>query len=39
MHQIHGFDQVTPLGETLHATKTVVQQGKVRDIGFSNWAA
>src|SRR3981081_2974535 len=37
--QIHGNDSVTPLEETLRALDTLVQQGKVRYIGCSNWQA
>lgn len=39
LYQIHGFDQITPMEETLRALDTAVQQGKVRYIGVSNWAA
>ena len=39
LYQIHGFDRLTPIEETLHALDTVVRQGKVRYIGVSNWAA
>jgi len=39
LYQIHGFDPMTPMEETLRALETVVQQGKVRYIGVSNWAA
>lgn len=39
LYQIHGFDHLTPMEETLRALDTVVQQGKVRYIGVSNWAA
>jgi aryl-alcohol dehydrogenase-like predicted oxidoreductase len=39
LYQIHGFDKITPIEETLRALDTVVQQGKVRYIGVSNWAA
>ncbi|EHJ95532.1 aldo/keto reductase [Agrobacterium tumefaciens] len=39
LYQIHGFDQITPMEETLRALETVVQQGKVHYIGVSNWAA
>lgn len=39
LYQIHGFDRITPIEETLRALETVVQQGKVRYIGVSNWAA
>jgi aryl-alcohol dehydrogenase-like predicted oxidoreductase len=39
LYQIHANDSVTPLDETLRALDTLVQQGKVRYIGCSNWAA
>src|SRR6202789_1034016 len=39
LYQIHGNDTVTPLDETLRALDTLVQQGKVRYIGCSNWQA
>ncbi|WP_084399910.1 aldo/keto reductase [Henriciella aquimarina] len=39
LYQIHGFDQFTPIEETLRALDTAVRQGKVRYIGISNWAA
>lgn len=39
LYQIHGFDPVTPLEETLRALNDLVQQGKVRYIGASNLAA
>jgi aryl-alcohol dehydrogenase-like predicted oxidoreductase len=39
LYQIHGNDAVTPLQETLRALDTLVQQGKVRYIGCSNWQA
>ena len=39
LYQIHGFDSVTPLEETLAALTSLVQQGKVRYIGCSNLAA
>jgi aryl-alcohol dehydrogenase-like predicted oxidoreductase len=39
LYQIHGNDSVTPLEETLRALDTLVQQGKVRYIGCSNWHA
>jgi aryl-alcohol dehydrogenase-like predicted oxidoreductase len=39
LYQIHGNDSVTPLGETIRALDTLVQQGKVRYIGCSNWQA
>lgn len=36
-YQIHGNDSVTPVEETIRALDTLVQQGKVRYIGCSNW--
>lgn len=39
LYQIHGFDPVTPIPETLEALDTLVRQGRVRYIGLSNWAA
>ena len=39
LYQIHGFDPVTPIAETLEALNTLVQHGHVRYIGLSNWAA
>ncbi|UVA80149.1 aldo/keto reductase [Pandoraea commovens] len=39
LYQVHGFDPVTPIEETLSALDTLVRQGHVRYIGVSNWAA
>ncbi len=39
LYQVHGFDALTPLEETLHALDTLVSNGKVRYIGCSNFAA
>ncbi len=39
LYQIHGNDAVTPVEETLRALDTLVQSGKVRYIGASNWEA
>jgi len=39
LYQIHCDDSVTPVEETLRALDTLVQQGKVRYIGCSNWQA
>src|SRR6202161_4592868 len=39
LYQIHGFDKLTPLEETLRALTDLVRQGKVRYIGCSNLAA
>jgi aryl-alcohol dehydrogenase-like predicted oxidoreductase len=35
----HRFDPLVPVEESLHAFDILVQQGKVRYIGVSNWAA
>lgn len=39
LYQIHGFDPATPIEEALRALDTLVQQGHVRYLGVSNWAA
>ena len=39
LYQIHGNDPITPVEETLRALDTLVNQGKVRYVGCSNWAA
>ena len=39
LYQIHGFDKLTPLEETLEALDILVKSGKVRYIGCSNLAA
>ncbi|HLK99593.1 MAG TPA: aldo/keto reductase [Myxococcaceae bacterium] len=39
LYQIHGYDSVTPLDETLRALDDLVRQGKVRYLGASNLAA
>jgi aryl-alcohol dehydrogenase-like predicted oxidoreductase len=39
LYQIHGNDAVTPIEETLRALDALVQHGKVRYIGVSNWHA
>jgi aryl-alcohol dehydrogenase-like predicted oxidoreductase len=39
LYQIHGFDSVTPMEETMRALNDVVRSGKVRYIGVSNWSA
>ena len=39
LYQIHSFDAHTPLEETLSTLNSFVQQGKVRYIGCSNFAA
>lgn len=37
--QMHGWDGLVPLEETLSALDALVQAGKVRYIGVSNWSA
>jgi aryl-alcohol dehydrogenase-like predicted oxidoreductase len=37
--QMHGWDGIVPLDETLTALDELVQTGKVRAIGVSNWSA
>ena len=39
LYQVHEWDGLTPLEETLHALDHLVQSGKVRYIGCSNYAA
>lgn len=39
LYQCHFFDPETPLEETMDALNSLVQQGKVRYIGCSNFAA
>ncbi|MBR0552922.1 aldo/keto reductase [Stakelama marina] len=39
LYQIHGWDPMTPIEETLGALDDCVRQGHVRYIGVSNWAA
>lgn len=39
LYQIHGFDPLTPMEETLEALDDLVKSGKVRYIGCSNLAA
>ena len=39
LYQIHGFDILTPLEETLRALDDLVRSGKVRYIGCSNLTA
>jgi aryl-alcohol dehydrogenase-like predicted oxidoreductase len=38
LYQVHAFDPVTPIEETLGALDNLVQRGLVRYIGCSNWA-
>src|SRR3954468_23166432 len=39
LYQIHGFDPLTPLEETVQALDDLVRQGHVRYVGVSNWSA
>jgi aryl-alcohol dehydrogenase (NADP+) len=39
LFQMHAWDSQTPLDETLEALDRLMQQGKVRHVGFSNCAA
>ncbi|HWA78515.1 MAG TPA: aldo/keto reductase, partial [Polyangiaceae bacterium] len=39
LYQIHGWDSLTPLEETLRTLDDVVRSGKVRYIGLSNYHA
>ena len=38
LYQVHEWDGLTPLGETMEALDTLVRQGKVRYIGCSNFS-
>lgn len=39
LYQIHGFDELTPIEETIDALDSLVKSGKVRYIGCSNLTA
>jgi aryl-alcohol dehydrogenase-like predicted oxidoreductase len=39
LYQCHRYDQSTPLEETMQALTEIVQAGKARHIGFSEWSA
>lgn len=39
LYQVHGWDRVTPMDETLRALDDLVRSGKVRYVGCSNWPA
>ena len=39
LYQVHGWDPVTPIDETMRALADLVQAGKVRYLGVSNFAA
>jgi aryl-alcohol dehydrogenase-like predicted oxidoreductase len=38
LYQMHGFDAMTPVEETLEALDTLVRAGKIRYIGASNFS-
>ena len=38
LYQLHGFDALTPVDETLRALDDLVRSGKVRQIGCSNFS-
>ena len=39
LFQLHCWDEVAPVEETLEALAVLVEQGKVRYVGCSNWSA
>jgi aryl-alcohol dehydrogenase-like predicted oxidoreductase len=39
LYQVHGWDVITPVEETLRALDDLVRRGKVRYVGCSNWSA
>ena len=39
LYQVHGFDPLTPIDETLRALDDAVRAGKVNYVGLSNFAA
>jgi aryl-alcohol dehydrogenase-like predicted oxidoreductase len=39
LYQVHEWDGLTPLDETLEALDTLVRQGKIRYVGCSNYSA
>jgi aryl-alcohol dehydrogenase-like predicted oxidoreductase len=38
VYHLHGFDQLTPVEETLHTLNTLVESGKVRYLACSNFS-
>lgn len=38
LYQLHGFDAFTPVEETLRALENLIQSGKIRYIGCSNFS-
>lgn len=39
LYQVHGWDILTPIEETMRALDDLVTNGKVRYVGCSNWSA
>jgi aryl-alcohol dehydrogenase-like predicted oxidoreductase len=39
LYQIHGWDPATPIEHTLRALDRIVNSGRARYVGVSNWAA
>jgi 1-deoxyxylulose-5-phosphate synthase len=39
LYQLHGYDPDTPIDETLDALNRIVESGKARYVGVSNWLA
>jgi 1-deoxyxylulose-5-phosphate synthase len=39
LYQCHRYDTATPVDETMEALNDIVNQGKVRYIGFSEWSS
>lgn len=39
LFQLHGWDERTPIDETLAALELLIRQGKIRFAGCSNWSA
>ena len=39
LYQVHGWDRLAPMEETLRALDNLVRQGKVHYLGCSNWTA
>ena len=38
LYQVHMFDDATPIEETARAMSDLLEQGKIRAIGLSNWS-
>lgn len=37
LYQLHSWDPLTPVGETVQSLEKLVKQGKIRAYGTSNW--